>query len=61
MIKQQIKQELRRSAFEDEDYSSLKMLALYYFIEFSDWPRIGINELQDEDIRTFMLLVAEAL
>lgn len=62
MNKQQIKAELRRSACEDENPNfGLQNLAVDEVVYWSDWPRVGFQSLTTDDLRTFMLFVAEAL
>lgn len=60
MTKDQIKAELRRSAFCDNPYASCNFIAcleLHEFYEMDEW----VTDLGDDGIRTFFLLVAEAL
>lgn len=62
MNKAQIKAELRRSACEDENpFRDVLGGALISAAYFSDWPRLAMRYQNQEDLRTFFLLVAEAL
>lgn len=62
MNKQKIKAELRRSACEDEMPNlGLEKFALAEVLYWSDWPRVGFHNIGTDDLRTFMLLIADAL
>lgn len=61
MNKAQIKAELRRSACEDElPFLYVSNVALYAASNYCGYDQ-WINQLSTESIRTFYLLVAEAL
>ena len=62
MTKNQIKQELRRSACEDENpHFDVAWQAYLEAVICSDWPRKPVRFNKSDDHRTFFLLVAEAL
>lgn len=62
MTKAQIKAELRRSACEDwYPIIGLAQAAYVEVVDFSDWPRKNAFHENNNDLRTFFLLVAEAL
>ena len=58
MNKQQIKAELRRSACEDNDCWNCVSVDVFEYLQ-ERWN--GFNVLFGNDLRTFFLLVAEAL
>ena len=62
MNKDEIKKELRRSACEDENpYDQAKLSAFLEVVYWSDWPMRSARFLYPDEMRTFFLIVAEAL